>query len=934
MRDRTASLHNLGFALALLLLLALGVLAHRTQHALLQANASVARSLQLISAAQGTLSALQDVETGMRGYVITADPAFLRPYRTGQQRVAYQRAELARLVGHAPGREAWMRELEQAISLRLQLARSNVDAVRMQGRAAAAERVRSAGGRQAMDHVRLLLDGLENDVREGLAAERRALGAQVKRARWLNIAGSGSALLLLLAAMVAVNRNLRERARLLDDAREAAARQAAIVEAVPDTLWQVDVDGETHPLTAQQPPVSNAIATMLRARARSPHAGVHAFEVADGDSEYEARIVTTHDGHLAIVRDITEASRTRRALDSQRRFLRTIVDTDENLIFVRDADGRFVLCNVAFCDLLMLDPSQVEGRSPQHVARCATVAPLLQGDESLVLDDDEWRGDRVQVTDAHGAARWLQVLKRPFDPGDGGRQVLTVAVDITARMRAEQLKNEFISTISHELRTPLTSIRGSLSMLASGLAGDVPAPALPLLDIANKNTERLVRLINDILDIEKLESGRMQLQPQPSDVRALVAHAVEQIGPYAREFDVSLELRPGAHGHALVDPDRFAQVMANLLSNAIKHSPRDGRVLVEVLRRDEGIEVAVQDHGAGIPEAFQPHVFERFAQADASDARLRGGTGLGLAITRSLVEQMGGGIGFQTAAGEGTRFRVWLPEVPGTPESAGDAVVAMNVSGGARPRLVMFSDDRATARELARMLEHHGYQVDVAVAASQARAMLQRPGVSGLAIDLALADDAAPAFLREVRSQPSYRHLPVLLLGMQGERGVRGGAIGVVDWLSKPLDPGHVADAVRSCLRSGSRSRPDVLHVEDDPDVRELLARLLAAESLQLHQAATLAEARTELARRRHDLVILDLMLPDGDGTELLPELSAARAPVPAIIFSAQDMDLPENDVVLRRLVKSRNDAAELAALITENLRHWPGAGPRHEDAG
>lgn len=932
MHDRSFRLHNLGFAVGLLILLLLGWQNKRTQDGLLHANASVTRSLEVITAVQATRSALQDVETGMRGYVITGQAEFLQPFHDGQAQVRRQLAELERLVGARAGREAWLRTTIEAVDQRVALARENVAVARSEGLAPAAARVRTAGGREAMDRVRGLLDELETEERRLLANEHLQVRQQLGRAVRMDVAGGLGAVLLLLAALMAVNRHLRARAVLAAQAQGATARQTALLQAVPDALWHFAPDGRARLLSAGR---ADALPPTIDARLRSllptVHGdGPHAFEATDSGRDFEVRVVGAGDGHLAIVRDITEAQRTRRALDDQRGFLRTIVDTDENLIFVRDADGRFALCNVAFCDLVQLDPSQMEGRLPEQLARHALVAPLLQGDATLAGGDDEWRAERVQITDAQGATRWLQVLKRPFVRAGETRQVLTVAVDISARLRAEQLKNEFVSTVSHELRTPLTSIRGALSMLESGMAGEMPPSAGPLLGIAHKNTERLVRLINDILDIEKLESGRLQLNTRVLPARALVAQSIEQIAPYAAEFEVALDLHGSDDALVDVDPDRFAQVMANLLSNAIKHSPRGGRVDVDVVRRDEGLEVVVRDHGAGIPEDFQPRVFERFAQADASDARLRGGTGLGLAITRSLVEQMGGGIGFTTSAGDGTRFRIWLPEVV---PAAGPGV---SYAHAQKPRLVLLEDEPSTARELANMVERHGYAVDVAVTVGHARELLDTPRVCGLAIDLALAGGTGPAFLRELRSQPRFRHLPVLLIGVerreQPREAVRGGAVGVVDWLAKPLDPARVAEAVRLCLRGGGLDGPAVLHVEDDADMREVLAGLLAPQPLRLDPAGSLAEARARLGAHRYDLVILDLMLPDGDGAALLPELGAMRPPVPVIIFSAHDTTLDESGVVLRRLVKSRQDANELATLINENLRCWPETAAQVEE--
>lgn len=246
---------------------------------------------------------------------------------------------------------------------------------------------------------------------------------------------------------------------------------------------------------------------------------------------------------------------------------------------------------------------------------------------------------------------------------------LAIARDVTERRQVERMKAEFVSTVSHELRTPLTAIRGALGMLASGLAGALPDDARSLVEVADKNGVRLARLIDDILDMEKLEAGQLVMRPRRVALVELVAQALGDNAPFAESFSVSLELaRPlAAEDVVSVDPDRFAQVMANLLSNAIKHSPPGEKVGVAVTRREvadrEGLEVAVSDQGAGIPLAFQPRVFERFAQADGSDRRRTGGTGLGLAITRRLVELMGGEIGFTSVPGQGTCFRVWLPRV-------------------------------------------------------------------------------------------------------------------------------------------------------------------------------------------------------------------------------------------------------------------------------
>jgi len=245
---------------------------------------------------------------------------------------------------------------------------------------------------------------------------------------------------------------------------------------------------------------------------------------------------------------------------------------------------------------------------------------------------------------------------------EGPPRFTTYVRDITERQEVERLKNEFVSTVSHELRTPLTSIRGSLGLLDGGILGELPAAARDMVRIACSNTERLIRLINDILDLEKMESGKLDFQLEPLELGTLLAQAVEAHQGYAEECDARVELALEAPGaRALVDGDRFLQVLANLLSNALKFSPRGERVTLRLERVGSRLRVSVEDHGPGIPESFRARIFEKFAQADGSDSRRKGGTGLGLSITRALVTQLGGTLDFVSREGVGTTFRVVIP---------------------------------------------------------------------------------------------------------------------------------------------------------------------------------------------------------------------------------------------------------------------------------
>jgi signal transduction histidine kinase len=245
--------------------------------------------------------------------------------------------------------------------------------------------------------------------------------------------------------------------------------------------------------------------------------------------------------------------------------------------------------------------------------------------------------------------------------GDAPARLVAIR-DVTERKRIERLHDEFVSTVSHELRTPLTSIVGSLGLLVGKAAGSLPEQASRLLTIALKNSQRLTRLINDILDINKMEAGDVVFQLRCVDIRAVTEQAIEATRGFAGSYDVEI-MFDGASPTANVwaDGDRLVQVFANLLSNAIKFSPSGSEVAVAVKDMGDTVRISVRDWGPGIPDGFKSHIFEKFAQADASDARQRGGSGLGLSIVRHIVARLGGLVGFEDAPGGGTIFNVDLP---------------------------------------------------------------------------------------------------------------------------------------------------------------------------------------------------------------------------------------------------------------------------------
>ncbi|WP_336365627.1 PAS domain-containing protein [Marinobacter sp. C2H3] len=267
----------------------------------------------------------------------------------------------------------------------------------------------------------------------------------------------------------------------------------------------------------------------------------------------------------------------------------------------------------------------------------------------------------ANVSRADGSAFPARIEGLRIKNATGRALIWTLINDISEQRRAEQMKNEFITTVSHELRTPLTSVAGSLKLLASGVAGALSERAVQLVDIANRNTDQLQMLINDLLDMEKLASGNLSVLLEEHPLQPLVESAVAQLRTYAADRDVSVVLQGSDNPVAHTDALRLTQALNNLLSNAIKYSPEGGTVSVRVAETNGAARISVSDQGPGIAAAFRAHVFEKFAQAAESRRKNLGGTGLGLAITQAIMEQLGGRVWFESEPGHGATF--WL-EVP------------------------------------------------------------------------------------------------------------------------------------------------------------------------------------------------------------------------------------------------------------------------------
>jgi PAS domain S-box-containing protein len=504
---------------------------------------------------------------------------------------------------------------------------------------------------------------------------------------------------------------------------------------------------------------------------------------------------------------------------------------------------------------------------------------------------------------------------------DGEIQFTGLIKDITERKKMERLKNEFISTVSHELRTPLTSIRGALGLISSGICGLLPEKLLGLLEIASNNTERLLLLINDILDIEKIESGSLRFDFKRIELGTLVQNAIHDCEGYAHEHNIKYRLTIQSEQAVMItaDPDRITQVINNLLSNAAKFSP-EGEVVDIVLKEHRGFaRITVHDNGPGIPRSFLPRLFDKFSQVDGSDKRRAGGTGLGLSIAKAIVEKHQGKINVETVENAGTSFHVDLPL-----QTVNDIAMQLNVNFGKGSVVLIIEDDPDIAHLIKRILHDAGFESEIAYDTVQAKQMLEKNQYHAITLDIILPGQSGLDFLQELHENGHVgEELPIVVISVDdAKKHVEDDYVGrsVIDWLQKPIDSQKLIAAIKSVNQPSWRERPLILQVEDDSDVRKIV-ELILTDIAEVIPAASLREAREWLVKEQFNLVLLDVGLPDGSGLTLLPEIKHAHPHTEVVIFSAQDVGQDIASQVSAALVKSSTSNIKLIQTIKAAIK-------------
>ncbi len=459
---------------------------------------------------------------------------------------------------------------------------------------------------------------------------------------------------------------------------------------------------------------------------------------------------------------------------------------------------------------------------------------------------------------------------------------------------ASEAKSDFLASMSHELRTPLSAILGFSDLMRSepSADGNVSVP-LEWIEHMHRGGEHLVSLINDLLDLAKVEAGRLELRVETLDVGALAAEVVNGVRPIAERKQVKLSIVAPSTS-LLADRGRVRQILYNLLSNAIKYTPEQGTVDVRIGATPTTVEIEVRDTGVGIADADLQTVFEEFRQVGDHDAR-RQGTGLGLALTRRLVEAHGGTIRVESVVGRGSRFTASLPSAgeAATPVPIArppDAPVRGESVASERSGILVIEDDPSAVRLLREYLEPGGYVVHVAAGGEEGLVLARQLQPAAIILDVLLPGVDGWDVLRRAKADDAISSIPVIIVTVVDEQEV-GLALGAVDYIVKPLRRTELLRSLARHLRP-TGNRPKVLAVDDDPAALEIVRAALEPEGFEVHTTTSPLAALEMLQERRFDLVVSDVVMPDLDGFELALRIheNVRTAEMPVLLVTAHDL--------------------------------------------
>ncbi|MBI2815869.1 MAG: response regulator [Acidobacteria bacterium] len=637
---------------------------------------------------------------------------------------------------------------------------------------------------------------------------------------------------------------------------------------------------------------------------------------------------------LVVSQDVTER---KLAQEGQER-LAAILEATSDYVGIADPEGNMIYINSGGRKMLGLAPND---QIPHAVKNCHPKwvrEVLLKEGNLTAVSDGAWRGITALLSSDGQEIAVSQVLVAHKDENGAVTFFSTIARDITDRIRAEQeimelnkdlerrvaertrqledmnrqleirnrevehatrLKSQFLASMSHDLRTPLNAILGFSSLLADGTAGPITGKQGRYVQHIQAGGQHLLRLVNDILDLSKIEAGRLELHLESFPVAEALSETLTLIRPLAMPKKITLQSNTEPRLQVNADRVRWKQIMYNLLSNAVKFTPDEGSVNITAWSDEGRASISVQDTGMGIAPEDQELIFHEFHQVGTTTKGLREGTGLGLAISRRLVEQHGGRISVESQQGKGSRFTFTLPlassSARGTEMQAQDGT-----SIERRQPLVLIVDDDSEARELiVGYLEPQGYRTAMASSSAEAMAQAKTLRPDAITLNMLMPGKSGWETLQELKGTAATAHIPVIIVSIV-DRKSRGFALGAAEYLVKPVSREALVRAVEKHVHTKQGQRLPVLAVDDTPEDLQMIGEVLGSAGYETISALGGKDALRLLEETKPSVILLDLVMPDLDGFDVIRSLKndSRWREIPVIVFTAKELTDTDVDVL------------------------------------
>lgn len=949
---------TIGLAVVMMFFIVSGLIGYSNIQMLRENSRNVAHTHEVITSLDELLSILKDAETGQRGYVLTGNQKYLKPYNDAIQAVGEQIAKVDMLIEDRPEEQARMEQAKVHIKNKIAELQQSIDLRAAQGFAAAMALVETDSGRIDMEAIRTqirLMKGQENEIRSDRLVEM-ASSYRTTISSGLITTALGIALSLFVGGLLRRASALRRRQEWLQsgqvglgDAMSGDQRLEQLGENVL-TFMAKYFDAHAGAFFVKQGDGFVRTATYgVPQNSQLPEK----FQAGDGllgQAVHEERIISIRnvpDGYLTLGSSMGKASPrhlviapagTEGSVNAvlELGFVHPMRDSVLELIeraseaisiAVRSAHYRSSLQD-------LLEETQRQAEELQAQGEELRVSNEELEEQSRSLKESAIRLEEQQAELEQTNAQ-LEEQTRQLEIQRDDLEDAKTAVQIKAQelARASQYKSDFLANMSHELRTPLNSSLILAKLLADNAEGNLTPEQVKFAQTIEASGNDLLSLINDILDLSKIEAGHMDIRAEEVSLSRLTKDMDRVFAPMAKQKGIAFkaELAKGCPETIETDRQRLEQVLKNLLSNAIKFTEK-GHVALEVSCAKGGVSFTVQDTGIGISEEHQQTIFEAFRQADGTISRKYGGTGLGLSISRELTRLLGGTISLKSESGKGSTFTLGLPQaydaakVQPRPDIVStlemNAAVAKTTEKKAPPRrkdvpddrevlrgdkrvILMIEDDPAFASILRDLAHEQNFQCLIASTAEDALVIARQYMPHAVVLDVGLPDHSGLTVLDRLKHDPRTRHIPVHVVSAS-DYAQKALSLGAVGYMLKPVKRDDLSEAFKNLETRLEQRMRRVLIVEDDPVQLDSVRQLLGSADVKTMGARTAAECLALLKNEDFDCMVLDLSLPDASGYSLLETLSqeSGYSFPPVIVYTGRELSADEEQR-LRRYSKS-----------------------------